>query len=91
MEHRARAQRLRNHARDRRAAHRYATVLLLVLGSFLYFSFVTLTTVGYGDYAPLDDIARTLANMEALFGQLYLVTVIGVLVSRIPAARRAQV
>jgi voltage-gated potassium channel len=57
----------------------------------LYFSFVTLTTVGYGDYAPLPDIARTLANMEALFGQLYLVTVIGVLVSRIPAVRRAQV
>jgi Ion channel len=57
----------------------------------LYFSFVTLTTVGYGDYAPLADIARTLANMEALFGQLYLVTVIGVLVSRIPAVRRAQV
>jgi Ion channel len=57
----------------------------------LYFSFVTLTTVGYGDYAPLGDIARTLANMEALFGQLYLVTVIGVLVSRIPAVRRAEV
>jgi hypothetical protein len=37
------------------------------------------------------DIARTLANMEALFGQLYLVTVIGVLVSRIPAVRRAEV
>jgi hypothetical protein len=57
----------------------------------LYFSFVTLTAVGYGDYAPLGDIARTLANMEALFGQLYLVTVIGVLVSRIPAPRRAEV
>jgi hypothetical protein len=57
----------------------------------LYFSFVTLTTVGYGDYAPLGDIARTLANMEALFGQLYLVTVIGVLVSRVPALRRAEV
>jgi hypothetical protein len=57
----------------------------------LYFSFVTLTTVGYGDYAPPGDIARTLANMEALFGQLYLVTVIGVLVSRIPAVRRAEV
>jgi hypothetical protein len=57
----------------------------------LYFSFVTLTTVGYGDYSPLGDIARTLANMEALFGQLYLVTVIGVLVSRVPALRRAEV
>jgi Ion channel len=57
----------------------------------LYFSFVTLTTVGYGDYTPLGDLARTLANMEALFGQLYLVTVIGVLVSRIPAVRRAEV
>ena len=37
------------------------------------------------------DIAATLANTEALFGQLYLVTVIGVLVSRIPSVRRAEV
>jgi hypothetical protein len=48
----------------------------------LYFSFVTLATLGYGDYTPAGELGRTLAIVEALFGQLYLVTVIAVLVSR---------
>ncbi len=48
----------------------------------LYFSFVTLATLGYGDYTPAHELGRTLAIVEALFGQLYLVTVIAVLVSR---------
>jgi Ion channel len=48
----------------------------------LYFSFVTLSTVGYGDYTAAGELARTLAVLEALVGQLYLVTVIAVLVSR---------
>ena len=54
----------------------------------LYFSYVTLTTVGYGDYVPVGDVGRTLSNLESIFGQLYLVTVIGVMVSRIPPSRR---
>jgi uncharacterized membrane protein len=49
----------------------------------LYFSFVTLATLGYGDYTPAHELGRTLAIVEALFGQLYLVTVIALLVSRI--------
>jgi len=49
----------------------------------LYFSFVTLATLGYGDYTPAQELGRTLAIVEALFGQLYLVTVIALLVSRI--------
>lgn len=48
----------------------------------LYFSFVTLATLGYGDYTPAHELGRTLAIVEALFGQLYLVTVIALLVSR---------
>jgi voltage-gated potassium channel len=48
----------------------------------LYFSFVTLATLGYGDYTPAGQLGRTLAVLEALFGQLYLVTVVAVLVSR---------
>jgi Ion channel len=48
----------------------------------LYFSFVTLATLGYGDYTPAGSLGRTLAVVEALTGQLYLVTVIAVLVSR---------
>lgn len=47
---------------------------------FIYFSFVTLTSVGYGDIAPVGAIARHLAIFEALFGQLYLALFIGRLV-----------
>jgi hypothetical protein len=41
-----------------------------------------LATLGYGDYTPAHELGRTLAIVEALFGQLYLVTVIALLVSR---------
>ena len=49
--------------------------------SLVYFSFVTLTTLGYGDITPLEPIARTLAAGEALVGQLYPAILIGRLVS----------
>ena len=54
----------------------------------LYFSYVTLATLGYGDYTPAGGIGRTLAITEAIFGQLYLVTVVAVLVSRMHVRRR---
>jgi Ion channel len=47
----------------------------------LYFSFTTLTTVGYGDVTARTDLGHTLAVTESLFGQIYLVTVVAVLVS----------
>ena len=53
----------------------------------LYFSFVTLTTVGYGDYTASTNLGHTLAIVEALFGQIYLVTVVTVLVSRMTPRR----
>jgi hypothetical protein len=53
----------------------------------LYFSYVTLATLGYGDYTAAGELGRTLAIVEALFGQLYLVTVIALLVSRIRSSR----
>ena len=46
-----------------------------------YFSFVTLTTVGYGDITPAHPLARSLAMAEALVGQLYPAILIGRLVS----------
>jgi len=49
----------------------------------LYFSYVTLVTLGYGDYTPAANLGRTLAIVEALIGQLYLVTVVALLVSRV--------
>ena len=45
-----------------------------------YFSFVTMTTLGYGDIAPVSPAARTLAWMQALVGQLYLAITIAGLV-----------
>jgi voltage-gated potassium channel len=56
----------------------------------LYFSFVTLATLGYGDFTPGTNLGRMIAVFEALLGQLYLVTVIAVLVSRIRGRRAAE-
>jgi hypothetical protein len=46
-----------------------------------YFSFVTLTSVGYGDVTPKHAIARSLANFEAVVGQLYVAVLLARLVS----------
>jgi hypothetical protein len=47
---------------------------------FEYFSFVTITTLGYGDITPLTDKASALAMIEALVGQIYLVVLVAWLV-----------
>ncbi|MFZ3357903.1 MAG: ion channel [Xanthobacteraceae bacterium] len=49
--------------------------------ALLYFSFSTLTTVGYGDITPLHPLARSLANLESVIGQLYPATLLARLVS----------
>jgi hypothetical protein len=49
-------------------------------GGAVYYSFVTLTTLGYGDIAPVATPARALAMLEALLGQIFLVTLIARLV-----------
>ena len=48
---------------------------------WLYFSFVTLTTVGYGDIVPVAPAARSLAALKALVGQLYPAIILARLVS----------
>ena len=47
----------------------------------IYFSFVTLTTLGYGDILPVNTYARTLAYMEAIVGQFYIAILVASLVS----------
>lgn len=47
----------------------------------IYFSFVTLTTVGYGDIVPVHPVARSLCNLESIIGQLYPATLLARLVS----------
>jgi voltage-gated potassium channel len=54
---------------------------------FLYFSFVSLTTVGYGDLTAAGGFGRSLAVLEAMFGQMYLVTVVALLVTNLRPAR----
>jgi hypothetical protein len=51
------------------------------VSDWVYYSFVTLTTVGYGDITPVRPIARTLSISEALTGQLYLAVLIARLVA----------
>lgn len=59
------------------------------VADYMYFSFVTITTTGYGDLTAARGFGRAMAVLEALIGQLYLVTVIALLVSNI--GRRGRV
>jgi hypothetical protein len=61
-------------------AHRIATVI--------YFSLVTLSSTGYGDIVPVHPIARSLANLEQVIGQLFPATLLASLVSRHLESRR---
>jgi Ion channel len=56
----------------------------------LYFSFVTLATVGYGDLTARGDVGKMLAVSEGLLGQLYLVTVVALAVSNIGRRTRRR-
>ena len=55
---------------------------------FSYYSFVTLTTLGYGDITPLSNPARSLSTMEAMTGQLYLAVMIAGLVGKLSQSRK---
>jgi Ion channel len=60
------------------------------LVDFVYFSFVTMATVGYGDFTAATDLGRMLAVTEALMGQLYLVTVVALVIGNIGRERSAR-
>jgi hypothetical protein len=55
----------------------------------LYFSFTTMTTTGYGDLTSASDVGRSFAITEELFGQVYLVTVVALIVGNLGRAREA--
>jgi len=57
-----------------------ATSLAGLRNTFYYFSFTTLTTLGYGDITPLTEQARGLAIVEAILGQIYLTVLVARLV-----------
>jgi voltage-gated potassium channel len=60
--------------------------LLASLHTFVYYSFVCLTTTGFGDILPVSEGARSLSVMEAVFGQLYM----AILVARLVGLEIAQ-
>jgi voltage-gated potassium channel Kch len=55
----------------------------------IYFSFVTLATLGYGDVVPASDVTRGFVVLEAVIGQFYLAVAVARLVSLYSAARRS--
>jgi hypothetical protein len=59
------------------------------LSDYLFFSFSTLTTTGYGNLVPVTGLGRALSMLEALMGQLFLVTVVARLVALWAPRRRA--
>lgn len=57
---------------------------------YVYFSFVTMATVGYGDLVAAEDVGRSMAVLEGILGQLYLVTVVAVAVSNLGRVRTQE-
>ena len=58
------------------------------LSQDLFFSFVTMTTVGYGNLVPAANPGQTLAVLEAVIGQLFLVVAVGKIISDVTLRRR---
>jgi len=56
----------------------------------VYFSMVTMSTLGYGDITPLTPTARTLSWMQAVLGQFYIAVIVAWLISEIAATRRVR-
>ena len=57
---------------------------------YMYFSFITMATVGYGDLTPQGGLGRALAVTEGLFGQIYLVTAVAAIVGNIGRVREPR-
>lgn len=61
----------------------FNSVRAIVPSDFVYYSFVTLTTIGYGDLVATSEIGRILSVIEAITGSLYLVTVVALIVGNV--------
>lgn len=70
--------------------HFFASGVTATTSRDLYFSFTTLTTVGYGDLTATSNLGHTLSVTEALIGQIYLVTVVSVIVANLGRGRTSQ-
>jgi hypothetical protein len=56
--------------------------LLTDQSDFIYYAFVTMTTLGYGDITPIDSMARSLSIFFSVMGQLYLALIVAMLVGK---------
>ncbi len=56
--------------------------------TFIYYGFVTLSTLGYGDITPDTPLARSFSIFTALFGQLYLVTIMAIIIGKLLNAKK---
>lgn len=70
-------------AMDRFSPHFFANGAAATVARCLYFSFTTLTTVGYGDYTAASNLGHTLSVTEGLIGQVYLVTIVSLIVGNL--------
>lgn len=61
------------------------------LGKFNYFSFVTMTTLGYGDVTPATDVPRALTVLQTILGQIFLVVVVARVVTLLGTERARPV
>ncbi|MBV9323783.1 MAG: hypothetical protein JO352_08365 [Chloroflexi bacterium] len=68
----------------------FASLPSATTSDYLYFSFITLATVGYGDLVASTNVGRMLSATEGLTGQLYLVTVVALLVSNLNRRGRKE-
>lgn len=59
-----------------------STYLSEQLPELTYFSFVTLSTLGYGDITPVTPLAKAMTNVEAIFGQFYMAILVAALVGK---------
>jgi len=68
----------------------FAQIQAGTTSDYLYFSFSTLTTTGYGDLTAGTDLGRSFAITEQLLGQIYLVTVVAVIVGNLSRGARRR-
>lgn len=69
----------------------FAASRAIVPSDFVYYSFVTLTTIGYGDLTAASEIGRIFSIIEAIMGSLYLVIVVALIVSNVrPSKARTE-
>ena len=58
--------------------------------TFVYYGFITLTTLGYGDITPSTAMARSLSAFTALFGQLYLVIIMALIIGKFLITKKTE-